>query len=96
MRLLSIDHKKILVRIITIIPIIKPLMRLFLLYFWLSLKISFMDIEIIRPAVNNKMILIIKLEIYLYKIKYASKAPRGSDMALIKVNLIAFTLLLVE
>ena len=55
-----------------------------------------MDREIIRPAVNNKMILIIKLEIYLYKIKYASKAPSGSDMALIKVNLIAFILLLVE
>lgn len=48
------------------------------------------------PAINDKRMPMIRLLIILYKKRYASRAPKGSLNAEIKVYKNAFFLLLVE
>ena len=76
----------------TPIPIYIYLLQL---YFNVTGSILWIDILIIIPATNNNIIEIIWLFIYLNNIKYAIRAPIGSDNPDIKVLLSAFFLLLV-
>lgn len=61
-----------------------PINVYLLQYLCASSNMSFILIEIIIPATNNKIKLIIVSDINLYKNKYAIKAPNGSDKPLRK------------